>query len=135
MVDEHLEALSRRVRRVAQLLHREISAIILELKDPRIHFWTLTKVIPAADLRSAKVFVSVYGTKEEQEETLLSLKHASGYIQHLISSRLRMRYTPVLFFVNDPSPAYSDRIGQILKRICPTETDSVSETEGGDDEE
>jgi ribosome-binding factor A len=63
------------------------------------------------------VCVSVYGTKEEQEETIRSLRHASGYIQHLVAVRLRMKFTPVLFFVTDPSIEHSDRISRILKEL------------------
>lgn len=133
MVDEYLRGMSRRIRRVAELLQREISSIIPELHDPRIHLCTLTRVLPSADLRSARVCVSVYGTEQQKKQTILALQHASGYIQRLIGERLVMKFTPTLFFVQDSSFERSDRIARILKDLeAERREGSVSEGESGD---
>ena len=126
--------MSRRLRRVAELLQREISSIIPQLHDPRIHLCTLTRVLPSADLRSARVCVSVYGTEEQKSQTILALQHASGYIQHLIAERLFMKFTPTLFFVQDDSLEHSDRIARILKDIKEEREGEVIEEENGGDE-
>ena len=134
MVDEYLQGMSRRLRRVAELLQREISSIIPQLHDPRIHMCTLTRVLPSADLRSARVCVSVYGTEEQKSQTIIALQHASGYIQRLISERLFMKFTPTLFFVQDKSLEHSDRIARILKSIEEERKEVITGEEGGGDE-
>lgn len=133
MVDEYLQGMSRRIRRVAELLQREISSIIPQLHDPRIHLCTLTRVLPSADLRSARVCVSIYGTEEQKQQTIIALQHASGYIQHLIAERLVMKFTPALFFIQDRSLEHSDRIARILKDMEEEREGSITEEENGGD--
>ena len=59
-----------RVERVKEEMKRELSAIIRELKDPRIS--QMTSIVAAdvtKDLKYAKVYVSVMGTEEEKKNT------------------------------------------------------------------
>jgi len=118
MGDEIIQHLPLRLRRVAELLQQEISLIIInELGDPRIHFCTVTRVVPASDLRSARVFLSVYGDEEARRETLNALEHARGYIQHLVAERVRLKFTPRLFFVHDNAVGHADRVAKILREL------------------
>jgi ribosome-binding factor A len=88
-----------RIEKIAGILQREISQMILqELTDPQLGFITVTRVEPTPDLKSAKVFISVLGVKSSQEESLACLKKASGYMQKLLGSRLRMRFIPNISF-------------------------------------
>jgi ribosome-binding factor A len=92
----------RKKKRIEESLRRELSSIILyELHDPRTGFVTITGVELSEDSRSAKVLVMVRGAREDTEMTLRSLDHARGYVQSLIGTRLRLRYTPVLRFAED----------------------------------
>jgi ribosome-binding factor A len=52
-------------------------------------------------LQHAKVYVSVMGSPPEQELTLHGLRHAAGFIQSKLASRLKTRFTPVISFVLD----------------------------------
>jgi len=118
MVDESIEGLPRRVHRAAELLAEEIAAIIVsELLDPRIRFTTVTRVVPSGDLRSARVYLSVYADETARRQTLRAVEHARGYIQSLLSQRLRMKFTPRLFFVLDHSVEHSDRVSRILREL------------------
>lgn len=92
----------RKKKRIEESLRRELSSIILyELRDPRTGFVTVTGVELSDDSRSAKVLVTVRGEQEDKELTLQGLDHARGYVQSLIGTRLRLRYTPVLRFAED----------------------------------
>jgi ribosome-binding factor A len=92
----------RKKRSVEEQLRRELSTIILcELRDPRRGFVTITGVELARDQRSAEVRLTVRGSEEDTRNSLSALRHARGYIQHLIGTRLSLRYTPVLTFVED----------------------------------
>ena len=107
-----------RVERVARQLHREITTILKEdLKDPRVGFVTVTDVELSGDLRHAKILLSIMGTPEEQEKTFEVLSKAVGFLRTQVGQRMRFRYTPELFFVNDKSMDYADRIFKILDEI------------------
>jgi len=118
MADEIIQHLPRRLRRVAELLQQEISMIIIkELRDPRIHFCTVTRVVPSSDLRSAQVHLSVYGDEVARKETMCALQRASGYIQRLLTTRIRLKFIPRLYFIHDDAVGHADRVARILREL------------------
>ena len=114
--------MSRRTARVAEAIRQAVSqGILFELKDPRVTGVTVTKVEVPADLRSAKVFVSLMGSESEQKRTYHGLTSARGFLQRKIGDRLDLRYTPVLSFVIDDSVKKSLEISRLLTEVMPTE--------------
>jgi ribosome-binding factor A len=106
---------SRRLLRV----ERQVKQIVGEIlgrgtKDPRIGFVSVVSVEVSADLRRARVFVSIYGSEEEAARTLEGLQSARGYIQRELGMSMRTRYTPVITFQRDGSIAYAARINRII---------------------
>ena len=91
-----------RLARVAEVV-REVAAetILFELQDPRIKGVTVTRTEVAAALQHAKVFVSLMGTKKEQDLCMHGLRHSAGYVQSKLAARLKTRFTPVIKFVLD----------------------------------
>ncbi len=113
----------RRSDRVGELMLREISDIIhREVKDPRIGFCTVTRVILSDDLQYAKVYVSTMGKPEEEDKTLQGLERATRFIRHEIGQRLRLRHTPEIRFFSDKSIEHMDHISQLLKQIAQEES-------------
>ena len=107
----------KRSDRVSNNLQKEVSDIVMNrVKDPRLGFLTITGVEVAKDIKSAKVFVSVY-RKEEREDTMGALDAAKGFIRRELKKRLRMKVIPELTFINDTSPEYADRIGRLLRDV------------------
>src|SRR5690606_15042762 len=95
---------ARRRRQVGDLLRDEISFIIQRgLTAPRIGFASITRVEVSADIRYATAYVSVFGTDEEQSESLVALNNAAGYIRHELAPKLTMRSVPVIRFKLDRS--------------------------------
>src|SRR5213594_3511586 len=95
---------SARMRRVNEAVREVVSAHLAEdVADPRIGFVTVTGVETSADLRSARVFVSVLGDDRQRDEALTGLRSASGYLQQQVGLELRMKRTPTLDFVHDDS--------------------------------
>jgi ribosome-binding factor A len=90
------------------------TAILHEAADPRIHGVTVLSVEVSPDLRQAKVHVSVMGSPTEGELALRGLKHASGFFQSRVASRLQTRFTPVLTFKLDDSAKKSIAIGKLI---------------------
>lgn len=108
----------KRCQRVADLLKEEIGDIIqTESKDPRIGFVTITHVEVSDDLRHAKIYVSVLGSREEVEASLIGLDSAQGFIKGRIGHRLRLRHIPEITFKFDQSISHGAHIEQILARL------------------
>ncbi|MCH2127819.1 MAG: 30S ribosome-binding factor RbfA [Pirellulaceae bacterium] len=110
---------SRRVLKVAEAIREVVSmAILTELQDPRIANVTVTYVEAAADLRQAKVYVSVRGDETQQRLCLHGLQHAAGYLQQKISQRVDTRYTPKIQFELDMGVKRSVEMGQLLNQLA-----------------
>ena len=106
-----------RRERVAEAIRREVAGILrFELADPRVGRATVTRVELTGDLTLARVYVSVYGSDADRKETLDVLGRARGRVRTLLGSRIRLRATPEIRFVFDPSVEFSIRLEQILDR-------------------
>ncbi|MCJ7805977.1 MAG: 30S ribosome-binding factor RbfA, partial [Clostridia bacterium] len=72
-----------RVRRVAGQIKKDVSQIIgAQIKDPRIAGITsVTEVQLSKDLRYASIYISIYGSDTDKEETLQTLSRAAGFIR------------------------------------------------------
>ena len=105
------------------MLRMAISQVILRgLRDPRIGLATVTEVKMNADLKKARVFVSVLGGPEEREQTLSGLNRASAHIRHEICSHLKLRAAPELDFQYDRSIEYGARIEELLEQTRAVDT-------------
>jgi ribosome-binding factor A len=110
--------MSRRTRQVGDLLREELDDIIRhQVKDPRVGFFTLTRVDVSPDLRSATAFGSVLGSDEEREDTITALESASGFIRRTLKARLRMRQIPEIAFADDRSMEYAQTIAMTLEEL------------------
>jgi ribosome-binding factor A len=117
-----------RPNRLSETLKEEISQLILvELKDPRIGFVTVTSVEVANDLAHAKVYISVLGTEDEVKTSLDTLNHAAGFLRTEIGKRIRLRHVPTIVFVYDPSIQHGAHIAKLLRDV------GVSEDSGKDE--
>jgi ribosome-binding factor A len=120
---------TRRQEQLSELIAHELRDLIRTMmKDPRVGFASITEVELSADLRHAKVFVSVFGTPEEQQATMRALEHGSGFLRHELAQRLQIRYTPEIVFRLDESIARGARILQLIHEI---EAESQHAENGG----
>jgi ribosome-binding factor A len=95
---------TRRQEKVARVVREAVSdAVANHLNDPRIEgFVSVTEVDIAADLRSADVYISVFGGDETvQNKTFAAIQHARSRIQSLLASRIQSKFCPVLRFRKD----------------------------------
>jgi len=104
-----------RLARVAEVI-REVASetILFGLRDPRVKGVTVTRAEVSADLQHAKVFVSLMGTAPEQAQCMQGLRHAAGYVQGKLASRLKTRFTPVITFVLDEGVKKSIEISRLI---------------------
>ena len=129
-------ATSRRVSRVAELIKREVSQMLLQdIKDDRVGagMVSVTDVDVSGDLQHAKIFVSIYGTEEAKEETMAGLKSATGYVRSELGQRIRLRRTPEVVFIEDLSIERGTKVLSLLNQLTYThQTDDLAEEKEGE---
>ena len=120
---------SNRISRINEEVQREMSALLREVKDPRVSgLISITNVDVTPDLRFAKIFVSVLEA-DRVESTIKGLKSAAGYLRRELGARLNLRHTPQLQFVADDSIAYGAHIYDLISKLdIPEEDEDESES-------
>jgi ribosome-binding factor A len=117
----------KRSARFNRLLQEEISNIIrTRLKDPRIGFVSITHVEATEDLRSSRIYVSVFDEAAETE-AIEALQGASGMIRNELLHRLRIRRVPELKFFPDRAITHSIHISQVLDSLKHDKTHGENE--------
>ncbi|MCM1132241.1 MAG: 30S ribosome-binding factor RbfA [Ruminococcus flavefaciens] len=104
-----------KTNRMAEDIKRELTAILRELKDPRIDkLLTVVRADLSGDMSVCKVYVSSLGGMEKTNESVQGLKSASGFIRRELFHRLQMRKSPELTFIADNS---IERGAEISKKL------------------
>lgn len=113
-------ATSRRISRVAELIKREVSQMLLNgIKDDRVGagMVSVTDVDLSGDLQHAKIYVSIYGSQEAKQETMAGLKSATGYVRSELGQRIRLRRTPEVIFQEDTSIERGTRVLSLINQL------------------
>ncbi len=96
----------------------EIGAMLEgELSDPRIAPCHVTDVVLAPGGKSARVFVAVHGTEQEEDDTLAALMTARAFIRASLRERMGVRHVPDLTFAIDRSEKMTGRMDELLGRM------------------
>jgi ribosome-binding factor A len=113
-------ATDRRVSRVASLVKREISQLLMSgIKDDRVGtgMVSVTEVEVSGDLQHAKVFVSIYGTDEARAATMEGLQAATPFVRSELGHRIRLRRTPEVVFLEDKALERGTRLISLLEQL------------------
>ncbi len=113
-------AQGRRVERVAALIRREVSELLVNgIKDERIHngMVSVTHVEVAGDLQHCRIFVSVLGSDGDKALVVEGLKAAAPYVKGELGRRLRMRRTPEVAFLLDRGLERGATVLELLGRL------------------
>ena len=107
-----------RLARTNDDIQRVLSELLRNVKDPRVQqgLISVTRVETTGDLRYAKVWLSVYGMKDEKEFKR-GLKSASGWLRKELASSMNLRYTPELVFELDHSIEYGAHINELISSL------------------
>jgi ribosome-binding factor A len=107
-----------RIARLRELMKKEVSEILQrEMKDPRIGFVSVTDVELSADLRHAKIFVSIFGDAEAKTKTMEGLVSAQGFVRTALAHRIRLRRIPEVLFRMDESIERGARVNRLLRQV------------------
>ena len=115
-------ARSRKHARLDQAVKEVVSLCVLtQLRDPRVRGVTVIDAEVAADLRSAKVYVSVMTPDDEaaaeqvEKSVLAGLESSRGFLQGKVGDRLKTRNTPLLTFKLDDSVKRSIAVSRAVR--------------------
>ncbi len=133
-------AQGRRVERMASQIRREVSQMLMGgIKDERVSHGlvSVTSVVVAGDLQHCKIFVSVFGSADDQNQAMEGLASASSFVKGELGRRLKMRRTPELVFVLDRGFERSANVLGILHQLEQKRLekgDLVTEADAGTDD-
>ena len=125
-----------RLARTNDDIQRVLSELLRNVKDPRVQqgMISVTRVETTGDLRYAKVWLSVYGMKDEKEFKR-GLKSASGWLRKELASSMSLRYTPELVFELDHSIEYGAHINELISSLDIHQDEEEDTKEAGAEEE
>ena len=107
--------------RTTEDIHRELSAILREVKDPRVKDCLLSVVRAEVtnDLSYCTVYVSTMEGLSRTTEAVQGLKSAAGFIRRELGRRLSLRHVPQLIFKATDSIEYGTHISKLLHDLEP----------------
>jgi ribosome-binding factor A len=108
------------------------TAILTELRDPRVKNVTVISVDVAPDMREAKVHVSVMGSDKQKQNSIRGLQNSAGFLQQQIANRIDSRYTPKLQFVLNKGADNAVAVGELLAKIREEKESSAPPLGGAD---
>ena len=119
-----------RLQRINEDISRTLSALLREVKDPRVQQGMLSVVAveTTPDLKFAKVHISALGV-EDEKRLMQGLRAAGGYLRRELGRTLDIRHTPELIFKLDKSMEHGAHVSKILRGL------DVGEVADGQDDE
>ena len=113
---------STRGERLSGEFQKEISKVIstkLKNKYPELSaIISVTEADVAPDLKSAKVYISIFDINEEKAKNSFDIiKSNAGYIRHELAQVMHIRTVPELRFHIDESMEYGAKIDKILNGL------------------
>ncbi|WP_066507441.1 30S ribosome-binding factor RbfA [Abyssisolibacter fermentans] len=116
---------SKRLGRISEEIKKIISSLIRnELKDPRIAPMTsIMEVSVTKDMRYAKVYISVYGSDKEKNDTIIALQKAAGFIRKEVGREIKLKYIPQIEFALDTSIENGIYMNQLIEKVKKQESE------------
>jgi ribosome-binding factor A len=107
-----------RHERVRELLKRQIGeAIRREFNVNECGLISVNDVDVAGDLKSAIVFISIFGNAEQQKRGIQMVNDHRVRIQGLVAKAVVLKFTPTLKFMFDDSITRGNRVLQIIEEL------------------
>lgn len=105
-----------KIARVTEDVHREITAILRDVKDPRVRdcLLSVVRVEVTNDLSYGTVYVSTMEGMDRTKNAVQGLKSAAGFIRRELGRRLQLRHVPELIFKPTDSIEYGASISRML---------------------
>lgn len=106
-----------RPARVRELIQRELGTMIAREMTFDATLVTVQGVDLTADFKHCHVHIGVMGTEREQRDAIHQLAERRPFLQHELSKRVVLKFTPQLHFHLDNSVARGTKVMEILRQI------------------
>ncbi|WDN88135.1 ribosome-binding factor A [Desulfosarcina sp. BuS5] len=104
--------------RVSGLIQKVLSDILKkDINDPRLKMATITGVKVSRDLKTARIYFSISGGKQNIKNAASGFESAKGYVKRSLAGKLGLRYMPDIKFFYDETFDYGSHIDELLKQI------------------
>lgn len=115
-----------RTERIAEEIRKQVSQLLhFELGDPRLQGVTVTGVKMTPDLRVARIYFTVPGQPEREDQALTAFRASSGVIKNALAKNITLKFIPQLEYFYDESLELQERIDALFDKI-------EKEKKGGD---
>jgi len=106
----------RRQERVGSLIQKALGQLLIqEVQGITSSLLTVTRVEMTSDLKSASVYLSLYGP--ENKKTILDhLEKRKGFIRKSVASLVKLKYNPLLIFLLDETADYEEKIDKLIEK-------------------
>ncbi len=110
---------SHKIGRITEDVRRELTAVLREVKDPRVGdcLLSVVRVEVTNDLSYCTVYVSTMEGMDRTKTAVQGLKSAAGYIRRELGRRLSLRHVPELIFKPTDSIEYGAHISKVLNDL------------------
>lgn len=112
---------SRKQKKVARLIKDQVAGLMIHTMPDSAGLVSVTRVEISKDLRTADIFVSVFGSLNDTDVIEL-LRSQTGSYRKAIASSTKLKYNPVLIFRIDPLPGLGARIDELISQTKKNET-------------
>lgn len=117
--------MSWRMAKVNSLLREEIAKILeRDVEFPESVLVSVVRVDAAKDLRTARVFISIFSGNNKSDDVMKKLVSIRSFMRGRIGKVVRFKYTPELTFVEDTAIRDADRIHSLIEQVSGKEDPS-----------
>jgi ribosome-binding factor A len=108
-----------RVQKVQEEIKRTVGSILTtDIKDTKLGFMTVSRVKCSADLRYAKIYISIYEDNDKAKAAKMELlQKRKGLIRGFLGSYVRFRHVPEIEFFLDDSLDYAEKIDKLIDEV------------------
>ncbi|KKQ74638.1 MAG: Ribosome-binding factor A [Berkelbacteria bacterium GW2011_GWB1_38_5] len=108
--------MSHRQEKLSALFKKEISILIQETIPEEMGIVTLTELELTANIKEAKVYISLLDKSKEKEALKILNANSKGF-QYFLGRKFRMKFTPKLIFLIDHGLDNIEKIDKILRKV------------------
>jgi len=105
----------KRQKRVASAIQEAMSRLLIqEFRNASNGLITVTGVEMTADLKTARVFLSLYGALDREAVWSL-LEKRKGFLRKALASLVKLKYNPSLIFSLDRTAELEERLDRLIE--------------------
>jgi ribosome-binding factor A len=110
-----------RPQRVAGQIQQDLGEILQQDFQPAGCFVSITHVLMTDDLSIAKVYLSIFAPKRDENEILETIDQAQDAIRHTLAQKIRhqVRRVPELIFFLDDTAKKAEEIETLFQEVGP----------------